>query len=179
MINFTIRLKIMRNIITLLVLFFNSVVLSAQELNLNYDDLENDVLELINAHRKTLKLNKLEKDAVLHKAAQDQSNYMLTIKKLSHEQNNVNKKHPKNRIKFHGGENFNTYGENVLYLTVEPKTYSKNDIAILAERIYQEWKDSPPHYKNMISNEYKYASLAFAFDSKSKRLYATTVFGRK
>lgn len=169
----------MRNTITLLILFFNSFVIAAQELNLNYDDLENSILELINQHRKSLKINKLEKDTVLQKAAQDQSDYMLGIKKLAHEQKSVAKKYPKNRIQFYGGNDFNTYGENVLYLTVEPKTYSKNDIEVLAKRIYEDWKNSPPHYKNIINKEYAFASLAFAYDSKSKRLYATTVFGNK
>lgn len=169
----------MRNTITLLVLFFNFSVLSSQELQLNYSDLEDSVLQLINEHRTTLKLTPLEKDVVLQKAAQDQSDYMLSIKKLAHEQNTVAKKYPKNRIKFYGGTDFNVYGENVLFLTVEPKKYSKEDIAILAKKIYQEWKVSPPHYKNMIHDEYTYASLAFAFDPKNKRLYATTVFGNK
>lgn len=169
----------MRNTITLLVLFFNLSLLSAQELQLNYIDLEDGVLQLINEHRKTLKLTPLEKDVVLKKAAQDQSDYMLSIKKLAHEQNTVAKKYPKNRIQFYGGTDFNVYGENVLYLTVEAKTYSKEDIAILAKKIYLEWKESPPHYKNMSSNEYAFASLAFTFDTKTKRLYATTVFGNK
>ena len=153
--------------------------MAAQELNLNYDDLENSVLELMNQHRKSLKINKLEKDPVLQKAAQDQSDYMLVIKKLAHEQNSVAKKYPKNRIKFHGGADFNSYAENVLYLTVEPITYSKDDITILAKKIYQIWRESPPHYKNMTSKEYAFASIAFSFDTKSKRLYATTVFGNK
>ena len=169
----------MKNTIILLILFFNSFVVSAQELNLNYNDLENSVLELMNQHRKSLKLNKLETDTVLQKAAKDQSDYMLRIKKLAHEQNSVAKKYPKNRIKFHGGATFNAYGENVLYLTVEPIIHSKDDIAILAKKIYQIWRESPPHYKNMISKEYAYASLAFSYDVKSKRLYATTVFGNK
>ena len=169
----------MRNTITLLVLFFNLTILSAQDLQLNYSDLEDDVLQLINEHRETLKLVPLEKDVVLQKAAQDQSNYMLKIKRLSHEQTSVEKKHPKNRIKFHGGSDFHTYGENVLYLTIAPKNYTKEDITTLAKKIYTEWEISPPHYANMVSNEYTYASLAFAFDPKSKRLYATTVFGNK
>ena len=104
---------------------------------------------------------------------------MLVIKKLAHEQNSVAKKYPKNRIKFHGGADFNSYAENVLYLTVEPITYSKDDITILAKKIYQIWRESPPHYKNMTSKEYAFASIAFSFDTKSKRLYATTVFGNK
>ncbi|MVO09409.1 hypothetical protein GOQ30_09585 [Flavobacterium sp. TP390] len=169
----------MKNTITLLVLFFNLTVLSAQELQLNYSDLEDGVLQLINEHRTTLKLTPLEKDVVLQKAAQDQSNYMLKIKRLSHEQTSVEKKHPKNRIKFHGGTDFHTYGENVLYLTVEPKKYAQSDLVLLAQKIYTEWEISPPHYANMVSNEYAYASLAFAFDPKSRRLYATTVFGNK
>lgn len=160
-------------------LFFTSIAVSAQEITLNHDDLGDKVLEYMNQHRKSLKLGTLQKDAILEKAAQDQSDYMLGIKKLSHEQSTSDKKSPKNRIKFYGGNDFDTYGENVLYLSIEIKNYAKNDIAILAKRIYQDWKESPPHYKNIIDKEYKYASIAFAFDSKTKHLFATTVFGNK
>lgn len=151
----------------------------SQELELNYTALEDGVLELMNEHRKTLTLDILEKDIVLQKAAQDQSNYMLAIKKLAHEQPTANKKYPKNRIHFYGGTNFSNYGENVLYLTIETQTYSKKEIADLAKKIYLEWATSPPHYKNITTKEFKYANVAFAYDSKSKRLYATTVFGNK
>lgn len=169
----------MKNILPIFLFFFSSLTIFSQEMQLNDTALETEILHLINQHRKTLKLNPLEKDVVLQKAAQDQSNYMLKIKRLSHEQTAVAKKHPKNRIQFHGGLDFHTYGENVLYLTVEPKNYAHNDIVLLAQKIYTEWEISPPHYANMISDEYAYASLAFAFDPKSRRLYATTVFGNK
>ena len=169
----------MKNTITLLLLFFSIILTTAQEMDLDNAALETEILHLMNQHRKTLKLTSLEKDVVLQKAAQDQSNYMLKIKRLSHEQTAAAKKHPKNRIQFHGGLDFHTYGENVLYLTVEPKNYAHNDIVLLAQKIYTEWEISPPHYANMISDEYAYASLAFAFDPKSRRLYATTVFGNK
>lgn len=169
----------MKNILSIFLFFFSSLTIFSQEIQLDNTALETEILHLINQHRKTLKLNPLEKDVVLQKAAQDQSNYMLKIKRLSHEQTAVAKKHPKNRIQFHGGSDFHTYGENVLYLTVEPKNYAQTDIVLLAKKIYTEWEISPPHYENMISNEYAYASLAFAFDPKSRRLYATTVFGNK
>ncbi|VXB96458.1 conserved hypothetical protein [Flavobacterium sp. 9AF] len=169
----------MKNILSIFLLFFNSLTIFSQELHLDDTALETEILHLINQHRKTLHLTPLEKDPILLKAAQDQSNYMLQIKKLSHEQSATQKKHPKNRIKFHGGNDFFVYGENVLYLTVETKNYTKEDIKILAQRIYKEWEESPPHYQNMTSNDFGYASLAFAYDSKTKRLYATTVFGNK
>ncbi|WP_130735858.1 CAP domain-containing protein [Flavobacterium sp. J27] len=169
----------MKNTLFLFLFFFNSLVVVSQELHLDDSALETEILQLINQHRKTFKLNALEKDPVLLKAAQDQSNYMLQIKKLSHEQATTQKKYPKNRIKFHGGIDFFAYGENVLYLTVEPKEYTKEEIATLAQKIYKQWEESPPHYQNMTSKDFGFASLAFAFDTKAKRLYATTVFGNK
>ncbi len=151
----------------------------SQEVMVNYTALEDGVLQLMNEHRKTVSLNPLGKDIVLQKAAQDQSNYMLAIRKLAHEQPSSNKKTPKNRIQFYGGKDFNSYGENVLYVTIEPSNYSKKELGDLAKKIYLVWANSPPHYKNIVDKEYRYANVAFAYDPKSKRLYATTVFGAK
>ena len=72
-------------------LFLFSAKVSAQEINIDYNQLGNKVIELINLHRKTLRLQELKKDIVLFKAAKDHSNYMLENNILSHEQKNTNK----------------------------------------------------------------------------------------
>src|SRR5690554_7209040 len=82
---------------------------------------------------------------------------MLKKKKLTHNQRLKVKKTPKNRVDFYGAQ-FNSVGENVqvnnlnLHSSVDDKnsplinTYEK-----LAEKLVQAWKNSPPHYANMIN----------------------------
>lgn len=160
-------------------ILINCIQLQAQKMTIDYKVLEQEVVQLMNEHRATLSLNSLENDVVLQKAAQDQSDYMVAIRKLTHEQANKNKTLPKNRIQYFGGKDFNAYGENVLYITLEPKSYSKTEISEIAKTIYEDWANSAPHYKNIVDSRFKYANVAFAYDVKSKRLYATTVFGNK
>ncbi|NJM79577.1 MAG: CAP domain-containing protein [Flavobacterium sp.] len=160
-------------------LFIFSISIDAQEISIDYNLLGNKVIELINQHRKTLRLQELKKDLVLLKAAKDHSEYMLTNNVLTHEQNNVSKKFPKNRILFYDGKMFDTFGENVLFTAIELKKYNSTEIDILAKKLFLQWKNSPPHYKNIIYQNYEFTDIAFSFDKKQKRLYATNVFGAK
>ena len=160
-------------------LFLFSAKVSAQEINIDYNQLGNKVIELINLHRKTLRLQELKKDIVLFKAAKDHSNYMLENNILSHEQKNTNKKFPKDRILFYEGKMFAVFGENVLFTSVELKKYNPTEIDVLAKKLFLQWKNSPPHYKNIIYQNYEFTDIAFSFDKKQKRLYATNVFGTK
>lgn len=160
-------------------LFVFSLSVNAQEITINYSDLGTKVIEHINLHRKTLKLIELQKDILLLQAAQDHSNYMVENNILSHEQKNTIKQFPKDRIKFYKGDIFDTTGENVLFTPIELKKYSKTDTDLLAKRIFLQWKNSPQHYKNIISQKYEFTELAFAIDKKLKRIYATNVFGAK
>lgn len=152
---------------------------TAQEIKIDYNDLGTKVIEQINLHRKILKLSELQKEDVLFQAAQDHSDYMVKNNILSHEQKNTDKQLPKDRIKFYKGKIFDASGENVLFTSIELKNYTKTEIDLLAKRIFLQWKKSPPHYKNIINQNYQFTAIAFAVDRKLKRLYATNVFGAK
>jgi uncharacterized protein YkwD len=165
--------------ILLAILFLNLCSVSAQDLIIDYNQLSDEVLKQINSHRKTLKIGELKEDPILFKAAQDHSIYMNEENILSHEQMVIDKKFPKDRIKYYQGNDFNVFGENVLYTTIDVKHYSKTDILALAKKVFIQWKRSPPHYRNMISKDYELAGIAFSFDKKTRRLYATNVFGAK
>lgn len=162
-----------------LCLFLHSFSNSAQEITLDYNQLGTKVIELINQHRKTLRLQELKKDLVLLKAAKDHSTYMLENNILSHEQKNIAKKFPKDRILFYEGKMFDTFGENILYTTIPFKKYTEAEINVLSRKIFLQWKNSPPHYKNIIYQNYEFADIAFSVDKNLKRLYATNVFGAK
>ena len=52
-------------------------------------------------------------------------------------------------------------------------------IGIIADEMYQSWKNSPGHYKNMINSDYVLGDIDFQFNSEEKIIYATHVFGKK
>ncbi|VXB96533.1 conserved hypothetical protein [Flavobacterium sp. 9AF] len=163
----------------LLLISLATYKIAAQEIIIDYNRLGDKVISLINDHRKSLHLNELKKDVILFKAAKDHSQYMLENNMLSHEQKNPIKKFPKNRILFYEGKMFDTFGENILFTSVEAKKYNNTETDALAQKIFLQWKHSPPHYKNIIYTNYDFTDLAFSYDKKLKRLYATNVFGAK
>ena len=161
-------------------LVFSVVVFSQQnEATIDIEKLNVKVSTLINNHRKTLKLKELQKENSLQKAAEDHSLYLLRIGILSHFQKETEKKNPDDRVRFYNGKNFSTIGENVLFTTIEPKKYSDSDLDKLAIKIFNQWKNSPLHYKNIIHADFDTADLGFAIDLKRNRIYATQVFGIK
>lgn len=137
--------------------------------------LEALILEKVNAHRQEKGLGELQNEATLAKAAANHSSYQGSIKELTHEQRNASLKTPALRVAKFGG-NFNLVGENVALVPLGVEsTY-----ASIAEDFFQAWKNSPPHYKNMISPDYKNSGIRFRFgkDPKTKTpiIYATHVF---
>lgn len=44
--------------------------------------------------------------------------------------------------------------------------------------MFNSWKSSKGHYKNMMSDDYTHGDFAFSYDSKAKRIYAVHVFGK-
>lgn len=163
------------------IIFFITFTFSfAQEKNnIQLESLKNKLTNIINDHRKSLKLKELTKDINIQKAAESQSNYLLIKRKLTHEQEDIKLKTPMNRVEFYAGKKFSLVGENVLSKSIENKKYSDNDLDKLATQLFQQWKNSPGHYKNMIHKEYDTGEIEFAIDYKINRLYATQVFGLK
>ncbi len=139
-----------------------------------------------------LKLNKLRQeqncgtlgvDPILKFAANDQSVYMLSINKLSHTQKTKGKENPHDRVVFYKGTH-DQVGENCIKIYLKkPMTskYNKNPTTAntyeeAAEELFQGWKHSPGHYKNMITPGYDVAGLGFAFSLDSSVLYCAQVF---
>jgi uncharacterized protein YkwD len=143
--------------------------------NLSEALLESLILKKINAHRQEKTLGTFQNDAALAKAAANHSSYQGSVKKLTHEQNNVDLKTPSLRVAKFGG-NFNLVGENVALVSLN----SGNTYATIAEDFFQAWMNSPPHYQNIITPDYKYSGIRFRFgkDPKTKQpiIYATHVF---
>lgn len=137
----------------------------------------------INALRKEKKLPLLEEDAILNLAAGDQAAYMARFDTLTHDQPSVKKRTPADRIAWYNG-NHEISGENCLYVPLHvPLTnkWSKTSVVIdtydkLAEQLFQQWKNSPPHYANMVKPEYEVQGLSVRYNAKTNKLFAAQVF---
>lgn len=170
-----------------LLLFIGSVLFSRAQTSLNSANIDPEILNKfvqkeLNKYREKAKVEKVQTDFALSFAADDHSAYMLRKEKLTHKQRLKEKKTPKNRVDFYGAQ-FDIVGENVqlnnlnLHSTVDDKkqplinTYEK-----LAEELVNAWKDSPPHYANMVNPNFKttYTSVTIGENGK---VYACQLFG--
>ena len=134
------------------------------------------ILKEVNKYRKKAKVRSLKNDILLNLAATDHTNYMANKNKLTHYQRNKIKKNPKNRVDFYG-EQFDLVGENVQQNWVQKteKEFIKN-CEELANILVTGWRNSPPHYANMIDKNFTTTYTAVNINSKGK-IYACQLFG--
>ena len=161
---------------------------AAQEtINTNSFDvalLEQLVFEGINQVRKKKNRSQLEKNTILYKAAKDHNDYMLRINKMTHDQNEKNKRDVGERVQFYGGR-FIMSGENIQFSGFPVAQRGKQKRILYptyleaAEKLVQNWVDSPTHYKNLIHKEFGLVGTAVAYDPKDGGIYATQVYGTK
>lgn len=140
----------------------------------------------LNALRLEHSLGKIEIDDLLHLPAKDQAHYMDSIHALTHNQKVKGKETPTDRVMYYHGTH-DEVGENCIkiYLRKSMKTkYSKEPVTAntyeeAAEALFLGWKNSPPHFKNMIEPKYDVSGLGFKFSADSNVLYAAQVFSMK
>ena len=158
-------------VIVLSVLF--STGLSAQSFNhknIDQDRLEQLVLQKLNNHRQKLRLKPLATNNVLQKAAAIHTKYQVENKILTHDEKIEKLSTPFKRVLSVGGTN-GLVGENVAYVSLK-KTYEE-----FATSFYQNWKNSPPHYANMIHPDFRYSGIRFQLSQDERTVFATHVFG--
>ncbi|MGK0390531.1 MAG: hypothetical protein ACI94Y_003285 [Maribacter sp.] len=163
----------------LLFLLFLSQQCIAQFNTENKQELRKEVAQLINELRASKNLSPLKFNATLLKAAENHSLYLSGTKKLSHWQIDRDLAYPIKRVKYFGGNDFELVGENVLSSKPQKIPLNKKSIKILAQEMYDAWKNSPGHYANMIDVDYTLGDLGFEVDKASNIIYATHVFGKK
>lgn len=149
--------------------------LSEAEDNLMRDE----VMRLINELRISLKLNPLSFQPKLQKAAQNHTDYLIQTKTLSHDQKNPFTKTPSDRVKNAGGTTFELVGENILKSKRIPKPFDETELKLHAKALFEQWKNSPPHYQNMINPSYTLADFSFKVQTTEGVFYGTTVFGKE
>lgn len=169
-----------------LLLIFPFFIFS-QDKPINYKQIDVDllnkyILEEVNLLRKKKKVAPLKNESLLEPAANDHSSYMQSKDVLTHYQKNKIKKTPKNRVDFYG-EQFDRVGENVQLnhtqnkVKVKRKEKTIETYAELAKSLVYNWEHSPPHYRNIITPEFKttYTTIKVGEDGK---IYACQLFGR-
>jgi len=142
-------------------------------------DLRKELINEINQERISVELVPLETNSVLKKAAKIQSIYMSRTGSLTHSQVKPEVATPTKRVKFFKGFEFVLVGENVLFSANFTPPLNKLKVQKLAKEMFLSWKNSPDHYANMIKPEFDFGDIDFQFEPKSKRIYATHVFGKK
>lgn len=158
----------------ILPLQFTTAQLNASE----KETLSELLVKRVNDLRQKLGKHTLKRDIDLVKAAQLHSDYMVKKNSLNHNQISTDFPKPKDRI-LHFNKSYVSFGENVLFSKPIRSSLNKKTLEKLAFDMYRSWKGSPGHYANMISDEFTYGDFAFTFHPKSKRIFATQVFGKK
>lgn len=178
-------------VISILQLIMLSGILKAQKGDnpivpnaINYDFIEKLFNEKLNELRTGKNLNALQKDLNLTKAAADHALYMMENDTVTHFQKSEVKKNPSKRVAYYGGTH-DGVGENCLFTFLFKPFNQKNKkepvlintYAEAAEAIFQAWKNSPFHYKNMIEPKYDVEGLGFAYNERENKLFVAQVFG--
>ena len=169
----------MKTHFTLLLLFISALSFSQNQSKIDLEKLKIKVIKLINNERSNNDTKLLGLDVYLKKAADDHAKYIAKIQTLSHEQTDAKKQSPKERVYFYGGNSFVLVGENLLFTGIKDQIYSDEDLDALALKMFNLWKKSPNHYKNISETKYNFTEIGFSIDSENKKIYAVQLFGAK
>ena len=169
----------MKTYITLVLLLVSSFGFSQNQNKIDLEKLKTKLYQLVNEERASHDRKLLGLDAYLKKAADDHAKYIANIKTLSHEQTDIKKKNPKDRVHLYGGNSFVLVGENLLFTGIKDQIYTDADLDALALKMFNLWKKSPNHLKNILDQQYLYTEIGFSIDWENKKIYVVQVFGTK
>ena len=167
----------MKTQITLFLLLLSSLSFSQNQNKIDLEKLKTKVYQLVNEERSNNDKKVLGLDAYLKKAADDHAKYIAKTQMLSHEQTDSKKQSPKDRVYFYGGNSFVLISENLLFTGVKDLIYSETDLDALALKMFNLWKKSPNHLKNILDHQYLYTEIGFSIDWENKKIYAVQLFG--
>ena len=165
--------------ITLFLLLISTLSFSQNQNKIDLEKLKTKVYQLVNEERSNNDRKLLGLDVYLKKAADDHAKYIAKAQTLSHEQTDAKKQSPKDRVYFYGGNSFVLVGENLLFTGIKDQIYSEADLDTLALKMFNLWKKSPNHLKNILDHQYLYTEISFSIDWENKKIYAVQMFGAK
>ncbi|MCK6608244.1 MAG: CAP domain-containing protein [Flavobacterium sp.] len=169
----------MKTHFTLLLLFISTLSFSQNQNKIDLEKLKTKVYQLVNEERSNNDRKLLGLDTYLKKAADDHAKYIAKAQTLSHEQTDAKKKNPKERVYFYGGNPFVLVGENLLFTGIKDQIYSETDLDALALKMFNLWKKSPNHLKNILDPQFFYTEIGFSIDWENNKIYAVQLFGAK
>ena len=169
----------MKTQITLFLLLLSTLSFSQNQNKIDVEKLKKKVYQLVNEERSNNDRKVLGLDVYLKKAADDHAKYIAKIQTLSHEQTDAKKQSPKDRVYFYGGNSFVLVGENLLFTGIKDQIYTEADLDALALKMFNLWKKSPNHLKNILDHQYFYTEIGFSIDSENKKIYVVQMFGAK
>ena len=169
----------MKTQITLFLIFVSTFSFSQNQNKIDLEKLKTKVYQLVNEERSNNDRKVLGLDAYLKKAADDHAKYIAKAQTLSHEQTDAKKQSPKERVSFYGGNSFVLVGENLLFTSIKDQIYTETDLDALALKMFNLWKKSPNHLKNILDHQYFYTEIGFSIDWENKKIYAVQLFGAK
>ena len=169
----------MKTHFTLLLLVISTLSFSQNQNKIDLEKLKTKVYQLVNEERSNNDRKLLGLDVYLKKAADDHAKYIAKAQTLSHEQTDAKKQSPKDRVYFYGGNSFVLVGENLLFTGIKDQIYSEADLDTLALKMFNLWKKSPNHLKNILDHQYLYTEISFSIDWENKKIYAVQMFGAK
>jgi uncharacterized protein YkwD len=150
--------------------------------NIDYRLINARLFQKINKERKRLGLPLFKNNNDLNKAAKIHNDYMVRADILDHNESGTSTPTMRDRITKAGGK-FRTAGENIQYegFTIRTTNGVESIIAptyeALAEQLWQNWKTSPPHYKNLTNPEFIYIGTALKWSDKMTAVFATQLYG--
>ena len=169
----------MKTQITLFLLLLSTFSFSQNQNKIDLEKLKTKLYQLVNEERSNNDTKLLGLDVYLKKAADEHAKYIAKSQKLSHEQTDAKKQSPKERVSFYGGNSFVLVGENLLFTGIKDQIYTEADLDALALKMFNLWKKSPNHLKNILDHQYFYTEIGFSIDWENKKIYAVQLFGAK
>lgn len=169
----------MKTHFTLFLFVISALSFSQNQNKIDLEKLKTKLHQLVNEERSNNDRKLLGLDTHLKKAADDHAKYIEKAQTLSHEQTVAKKETPKERVYFYGGNSFVLVGENILFTSIKDQIYSETDLDALALKMFNLWKKSPNHLKNILDHQYFYTEIGFSIDWENKKIYAVQLFGAK
>ncbi len=169
----------MKTQITLFLIIISTFSFSQNQNKIDLEKLKTKVYQLVNEERSNNDRKVLGLDPYLKKAADDHAKYIAKAQTLTHEQTDAKKETPKERVYFYGGNSFVLVGENLLFTGIKDQIYTEADLDALALKMFNLWKKSPNHLKNILDHQYFYTEIGFSIDWENKKIYAVQLFGAK
>lgn len=141
--------------------------------------LRTELLKEVNLLRKEKKIKPLQLQDTLRKAAQFHATYILKNKEITHVQKDPKTKTPANRVALFNGTNLEYIGENCLQSNITGFPVARDYLTTLAKQLILQWRNSPPHYENILEVEFTHCDFGFSIDTATLEIYAVQVFAKK